>query len=101
MDPSGDDHRPEMPLTGPIALFVTVFLKIPSGTSKKKAEAMRKNEIKRTKRPDSDNYLKQIMDAMTRLMFWDDDSQVWSVVVVKRYDDGKGPRWEIELKEER
>ena len=41
-------------------------------------------------RPDLDNLAKAVLDAMTELGFWRDDSQVVRMMVTKRYDDRPG-----------
>jgi len=38
-----------------------------------------------TKKPDADNLSKAVLDAMTMLGFWKDDSQVASLLVMKQY----------------
>ena len=49
-------------------------------------------------RPDIDNYIKFCMDCITSMgQVWKDDSQVVSMVAVKRY--GENPRTEIEITE--
>ena len=62
--------------------FVFVFL-CPSGVPKWK-------KWKATK-PDCDNLVKAVLDAMTLLGFWVDDSQVCSLAVDKVYMDVAGP----------
>ena len=42
---------------------------------------------------DVDNLAKQLLDAMTRLRFWDDDRQIVELTCRKRY--AEEPRWEI------
>lgn len=44
-----------------------------------------------TGKPDSDNLAKAVLDALTTLGFWQDDSQVWALRVEKRYAFGNGP----------
>lgn len=41
----------------------------------------------KTTRPDADNYIKEIKDAMTACGFWKDDSQVARLEVVKTYTE--------------
>ena len=49
-------------------------------------------------RPDTDNYIKFVMDCITSMgQVWKDDSQVVSMVAEKRY--GENPRTEIEITE--
>jgi Holliday junction resolvase RusA-like endonuclease len=49
------------------------------------------------KKPDADNLLKQICDCLSRQRFWVDDNHVPIKCVVKTYDDGYGPRWDVRL----
>jgi len=63
-----------------------------------------KNKIKECKElfvhvktPDSDNIAKQVLDAFTRVGFWLDDGQVFSLTVNKIYSDK--PRLEILMTE--
>lgn len=39
------------------------------------------------RKPDLDNLCKELLDCMTRLHFWHDDGQVFSVRMEKRYAD--------------
>ena len=71
-------------ITGPVHLSVTFFMPIPKG--------MKVNEdefIPHIKKPDTDNLLKAVMDSLTQIGVWKDDSQVYSTEAVKGY--GRGP----------
>ena len=70
----------------PCDLFVRFYLPIPVSTSKKKTELMRTGEIRHAKKPDLDNLLKQICDAMNGIV-WKDDSQVVRIVASKHYGE--------------
>ena len=70
----------------PCDLFVRFYLPIPTSTSKKKAELMRTGEIRHAKKPDLDNLIKQICDAMNGVV-WKDDSQVVRIVSSKHYGE--------------
>lgn len=72
------------PLTGPVSVSIILRFGIPdSWTKKKKAEA-RENRLLPTKKPDIDNCVKAVLDAMNGVL-WDDDSQVVHMVVSKVY----------------
>ena len=58
---------------------------------------MELGQVPHIKKPDLDNLLKNIMDCMTKLQFWRDDSLVFETHAVKRYEDNLGSRWEVEL----
>ena len=69
--------------------------------------AWRKSESKKNRelgykwcdtRPDADNILKQLFDCLTRLNFWQDDSQVSELHFSKRW--GNEPRIEIWISEQ-
>lgn len=90
-------HRPEKPLSGPVSLVFTACMPIPASVSKKSRAAMQAGEIGHTVKPDVDNLSKQLLDAMTRLRFWEDDRQVVELIARKRYDES--PRWEVEVSE--
>lgn len=68
------------PFSGPVELCVTIFLNPPESWSKKKREAAKFV----TGKPDADNILKLIGDAMNRVVYRD-DSQIASVHFVRVY----------------
>ncbi len=88
-------YRPEHPLDGAISLEIKVFIPIPASKPKWWIDAACINDIAPTKKPDIDNYVKQIMDCLTKLNFWHDDSQVVTLWTTKRYSDN--PRWEVTI----
>ena len=90
-------YRPLWPLKGPVRLVFTAYMPTPASTSKKRREAMLEGKIGHVVRPDVDNLSKQLLDAMTRLRFWEDDRQVVELVARKRYDEN--PRWVVEVAE--
>ena len=89
-------HIPENALDGPLELCFMACLPIPKSAGKKAREAMLGGISGHTKKPDLDNLAKQLMDAMTRLRFWNDDRQITRLVAEKRYSDS--PCWQITLK---
>lgn len=78
-------HAPCEPTAEPVALEIDFLLPRP------KAHYFASGEVKPTapdfhpKKPDLDNLIKAVMDAMTELGFWVDDSQVVSILASKRY----------------
>lgn len=90
-------HQPEAPLAGPLALKVTAYLPIPMSWSGKKITEAEKGKIKPDSKPDLDNLIKNICDCLTAMNFWHDDKQITSLTAEKLYNDGRGPRWEVEI----
>lgn len=69
-------NAPKNPSEGPIVLYVWFIF----DTKNKKLWGQYK-----TTRPDLDNYVKELKDAMTACGFWLDDSQVVDLRIVKTY----------------
>lgn len=92
-----------VPATGPVGLVVTAFLKMPSSMPKK-----RRLTAQPTPRPDIDNYIKTVLDALNGVAFLD-DSQVVHLIAQKAYvrpslllglpDEAALPRWEIAVED--
>lgn len=78
--------RGEKPLTGPLEIKMQLFVGIPKGYSKKRADACRRGLELPTKTPDWDNCAKAICDAFNGVV-WEDDKQVVDAFVTKRYSD--------------
>ena len=81
-------HKPAEPIHGPVELMVTWHFP----TAKKAYDGQYK-----VTRPDTDNLQKLLKDCMTAVGFWDDDAQVVSEHVEKRWSVDK-PGIEIEVK---
>jgi Holliday junction resolvase RusA-like endonuclease len=82
-------------LEGPIEAHITAYFGIPKSTSKKKHEKMMLGDIVPTKKPDTDNIAKIVLDALNGIAY-KDDSQVARLEVIKFYDEV--PRVEVRLK---
>jgi Holliday junction resolvase RusA-like endonuclease len=94
-------HRPEAPLEGPLRLFLNFILPRPKGhyrTGKRAAELRDDAPGWHTAKPDADNFVKAVMDALTMLHFWRDDSQVCVLSVRKVYGNNV-TGCEIEIRE--
>ncbi len=92
-----EDHRPARPLEGPLALKVTAYLPIPMSWSGKKIVEAERGRVKPDCKPDLDNLVKNLKDGLTAAGFWQDDKQVVSLSAHKLYNDGRGPRWVVEI----
>jgi Holliday junction resolvase RusA-like endonuclease len=90
------EHAPSKLIEGPLQLKVNVYRPIPRSFSKKKAAQAEAGELRPTSKPDADNYLKGIKDALKNVV-WKDDSQVVEVSVSKWYSDR--PRVEVQILE--
>ena len=72
----------------PLRLTVDAYFKQPLSVSRLKHEAMNRGNIRPTKKPDADNILKIIADALNGLAYHD-DAQIVEAVVRKWY----APLW--------
>lgn len=79
---------------GPINMKIVAYYEIPKSTSKKKAELMRAENERPTKKPDVDNIVKIICDALNKVAYHD-DSQIVGCEIQKYYSDN--PRVEVEI----
>jgi Holliday junction resolvase RusA-like endonuclease len=78
-------------ITGPVRLVMNVALQIPASWSGKKQRAARTGESLPTGKPDADNVIKMICDALNGVV-WKDDTQVVNIDMCKRYSDEPGVR---------
>ena len=86
----------KQPLTGAIRLKVSFYLPIPKSWPETKKQAAMDRQIVPTTKPDVDNLLKTIMDALNGGIGYNDDKQVVEIIAEKWY--GK-PRTVIRLEE--
>ena len=82
------------PLEGPLELQIEAYMPIPQSWPKSKKAAALAEMIKPTVKPDADNIGKAIADALNGVA-WQDDKQITSMTVRKRY--GALPRVEVEI----
>lgn len=73
-------------LEGPLKLTINFDFPIPKSTSKKNRELMLLGEIRPTKKPDIDNCIKAITDALNNLAY-KDDSQIVEITACKWYEE--------------
>lgn len=87
-------HAPEQLLDEPLHLIVKVFRPIPKSFSKKKTQEAITGVLRPITKPDTDNYLKGVKDALNGVI-WRDDSIIVDTSVSKYYSDK--PRIEVEV----
>ncbi|MEY9096323.1 RusA family crossover junction endodeoxyribonuclease [Paenibacillus sp. RC84] len=92
---AASEHRPTSLLEHPLILEVNVYRSMPKSFSKKKALAAEDGLVLPITKPDIDNYVKGIKDALKGII-WKDDSQVADLIARKRYSST--PRIEITIK---
>lgn len=86
------NRRP--PLDTAISLDASFTVPVPRSWSKKKREKALNGTIHPIGRPDIDNYLKAVMDALNNIV-WQDDSQIVTVGASLRYGETGRIRLEI------
>lgn len=83
------EHVPKVPFTGPVSMSLTAVFARPKTHyfTGKRAGTLRPGvPTYHTSKPDRDNIEKAVLDALTRLRFWRDDSLVCDGPVTKRYE---------------
>lgn len=89
-------HAPEEAIKDPV--FVQVRWCFPYRKSEKRSIVKEGREIPHTSRPDLDNLEKNLLDVLTRLNFWEDDSQVYAKFTAKCW--GPSPYLAVSIKTE-
>jgi Holliday junction resolvase RusA-like endonuclease len=87
-------HRPKAPITQ--AVYVVISFYFPRAKARKPAQSQRFH----TGKPDIDNCAKVVLDALTDIGFWTDDSLVVACDAIKYATVGE-PGAEIEVFQER
>lgn len=83
-----------VPSKEPVRMLIRAYYSIPKSTPKKKLPDMLEGRIMPTKKPDADNIIKSVADALNGIAYHD-DAQIVSVLCEKLYSDR--PRVEVEL----
>jgi len=83
-------------MTGELKVEILAYFGIPKSTSKKKALDMRLGIIRPTKKPDTDNIAKIVLDALNNIAY-KDDSQVVELTVIKYYAETPSVEITIEI----
>ena len=79
-------------LKGALGIDLYFYLPIPKSVSKKKRERM----FYVTKKPDIDNLVKAVLDAINYTNLWEDDSRIASLKAIKAYSDSPSCRIRIQ-----
>lgn len=91
-----DKYKDIEVLESALGIEIKFYFQIPKSTSKKNRELMLKGELLPTKKPDIDNCIKIVTDALNTIAY-KDDNQVVVVHAYKYYSDE--PRAEVTIKE--
>ena len=75
---------------------IVFYLPIPKNVNKKQRAEMLNGKIKHTKKPDIDNLIKSVLDALNGIAY-SDDSKIIKVAAEKQYSEK--PRTEIQISE--
>lgn len=81
-------------LSGEVQATVTAYFPVPKNVSKSKRTAMLAGKVNPTVKPDADNIIKAILDALNGYAYRD-DAAVTKVTAIKKY--GEFPRVEVVL----
>ena len=76
------------PIRGPIGLELIFMMPRPKVDYRSNGMLKPGRSLFHTNKPDTDNLIKAVMDAITRLGLWTDDGQVCQSWTEKRYADG-------------
>lgn len=82
-----NEVRPAEPFTGPVALTAIFGFRAGAG---------HEPDTPKTSKPDTDNMVKALKDALTRAGFWKDDAQVFMETTVKVWTDTPGVMVEVQ-----
>lgn len=86
--------RRNEPTEKPLTMLVHAFRSIPESWSQRDKDRAMAGAVVPTSRPDGDNYLKLVQDALNGVVY-KDDSQIVDSRVIKRYSDRPALRIEI------
>ena len=74
-----------IPIKNRVKVEIVAYMGIPKSTPKKDIEKMLNNTISPTKKPDIDNIVKAILDALNKFAYYD-DNLVCKIDVEKKYN---------------
>ena len=84
----------KMPNKGPIMLYIVFFMPVPTSISKKKHKELVEKQAWHTKKPDLDNLVKLVNDALNGVA-WEDDGCISFTQAIKCY--GATPKTCVEI----
>jgi len=85
------------PKEGPLSVKITSFFPIPASSTKKFKIEASTEDVPVIKKPDGDNIIKVILDALNQIAFRD-DAQIYDVRCVKLYSNN--PRTIVQIDDE-
>lgn len=84
------------PNNAALRIIITAYMPIPRSTSKRETARLMTETVPHTKKPDTDNLAKAVLDGLLGLAYRD-DSQISELVAKKYYS--LNPRVEVEIDE--
>lgn len=72
------------PIVGPVSVVMGIALPVPASWSKRKQASALDGIVLPTTKPDADNVVKAVFDAINGVV-WGDDTQVVDLRLIKRY----------------
>lgn len=82
---------------GPVFMEVYAYFPIPKSATKKERKLIEEMDYLYTKRPDGDNIIKAVKDALNRNAYNDDAQVVYESIIRKYAKPGEEPRTEVVL----
>ena len=82
------------PFEGRVQVEINALFEVPKSTKKSDRELMLENKVNPTKKPDIDNIVKIILDAMNGIAF-KDDTQITKLFVEKTYSTSESVKIKI------
>lgn len=75
-----------IPTDKPLAVQIAFYMPIPKNTPKKTVKEILLGNVQHTKKPDLDNMIKTVLDALNKAAY-KDDGQIWMLSVKKEYSE--------------
>lgn len=78
-------HLPDAPIAVPLDVKLAFWMPRPKAHFRKNGDLRDDAPAFPNKKPDLDNYAKAVLDALTQVGMWQDDCQIVSLTIIKRY----------------